>query len=115
MEKFKSVPLAKRIEESKRIISKYPDRIPVIAESDASIQPPLDKIKYLVPNDLTVGQFIMVLRKRIKLQSQSALFMFINNTIPPTSALMKTVYNDLKSEDNFLYVKISGENCFGKK
>jgi GABA(A) receptor-associated protein len=47
-----------------RVRSKYPDRIPVICEKAAkSNVPDIDKKKYLVPSDLTVGQFVLVVRK----------------------------------------------------
>ena len=78
----------RRRAESQRIRSKYPDRIPVICEkSDRSDIPDIDKKKYLVPADLTVGQFIYVIRKRIKLPPERAIFIFVNNVIPPTGAL----------------------------
>lgn len=52
----------------------------------------LDKKKYLVPSDLTVGQFYFLIRKRIQLRPEDALFFFVNNVIPPTSATMGSLY-----------------------
>lgn len=52
----------------------------------------LDKKKYLVPSDLTVGQFYFLIRKRIHLRPEDALFFFVNNQIPPTSATMGQLY-----------------------
>ena len=52
----------------------------------------LDKKKYLVPSDLTVGQFYFLIRKRIRLRPEDALFFFVNNVIPPTSATMGALY-----------------------
>ena len=52
----------------------------------------LDKKKYLVPSDLTVGQFYFLIRKRIHLRPEDALFFFVNNVIPPTSATMGALY-----------------------
>jgi GABA(A) receptor-associated protein len=40
--------------------------------------------RYLVPADLSVGQFVYVVRKRIKLSAEKAIFVFIDNTLPPT-------------------------------
>jgi GABA(A) receptor-associated protein len=40
--------------------------------------------RYLVPADLTVGQFIYVVRKRIKLSPEKAIFVFVKDTLPPT-------------------------------
>lgn len=53
----------------------------------------LDKKKYLVPSDLTVGQFYFLIRKRVHLRPEDALFFFVNNVIPPTSATMGSLYN----------------------
>jgi hypothetical protein len=41
--------------------------------------------RYLVPTDLTVGLFVYVIRKRIKLISEKAIFIFVKNVLPPTS------------------------------
>lgn len=40
--------------------------------------------RYLVPADLTVGQFVYVVRKRIKLSPEKAIFIFVKNILPPT-------------------------------
>lgn len=40
--------------------------------------------RYLVPADLSVGQFVYVVRKRIKLEAEKAIFVFVKNTLPPT-------------------------------
>ena len=58
----------------------------------------LDKKKYLVPSDLTVGQFYFLIRKRIHLRPEDALFFFVNNVIPPTSATMGALYQVSKHE-----------------
>nr|QAR18130.1 ATG8f3 [Nicotiana benthamiana] len=77
--------LEKRRAEASRIREKYPDRIPVIVEkAEKSDIPNIDKKKYLVPADLTVGQFVYVIRKRIKLSAEKAIFIFVDNVLPPT-------------------------------
>ena len=43
--------------------------------------------RYLVPADLTVGQFVYVIRKRIKVSPEKAIFMFVKNVLPPTGVL----------------------------
>ncbi|KAL2467126.1 Autophagy-related protein 8c [Abeliophyllum distichum] len=107
-------PLERRQAESTRIREKYPDRIPVIVEkAEKSDVPNIDKKKYLVPADLTVGQFVYVVRKRIKLSAEKAIFVFVKNMLPPTGSLMSTIYEEYKDEDGFLYVTYSGENTFG--
>ncbi|CAA3008336.1 autophagy-related 8C [Olea europaea subsp. europaea] len=107
-------PLEKRQAESTRIREKYPDRIPVVVEkADKSDVPDIDKKKYLVPADLNVGQFVYVVRKRIKLSAEKAIFIFVENILPPSASLMSKIYEEHKDEDGFLYVTYSGENTFG--
>ncbi|CAO2206599.1 unnamed protein product, partial [Urochloa humidicola] len=75
----------KRQSEANRIREKYPNRIPVIVEkAERSDIPDIDKKKYLVPADLTVGQFVYVVRKRIKHSAEKVIFIFVKNTLPPT-------------------------------
>jgi GABA(A) receptor-associated protein len=106
--------LSKRKAEAARIREKFTDRIPVIVEkAPRSDIPDIDKHKYLVPADLSVGQFVYVIRRRIQLPSEKAIFIFVKNTLPPIAAMMATVYEDHKDEDGFLYITYSGENTFG--
>ena len=111
---FKAVPESKRKAEAKRIRDKYPDRCCVIVtKAHGSNAPSIDRHKYLVPGDLTVGQFTYVVRKRIKVDPAKAIFMFVDNTLPATSALMSNVYEEKKDTDGFLYFVYSSENTFG--
>ncbi|KAK6240027.1 hypothetical protein QUC31_005496 [Theobroma cacao] len=112
----------KRRAEAARIREKYPDRIPgndvycfnvIVEKAERSDIPNIDKKKYLVPADLTVGQFVYVIRKRIKLSAERAIFIFVDSVLPPTGAIMSTIYDEKKDEDGFLYVTYSGENTFG--
>ncbi|KAI5652983.1 hypothetical protein M9H77_30170 [Catharanthus roseus] len=95
--------------ESSLIRKKYPDRIPMVVEkarkSDIS---DVDKKKYLVPAELTIGQFVYVVRRRINLTAEKSIFVFINDT-----GLMSAIYEENKDEDGFLYMSYSGENTFG--
>lgn len=107
--------LEKRQAEAARITQRFKDRVPVICEKvENSDIPEIDKRKYLVPVDLSIGQFVYVIRKRIKLPSEKAIFIFVNDILPPTAALISTIYEEHKDEDGFLYVLYSGENTFGK-
>ena len=104
----------KRKEESSRIMEKYPDKLPIIVEKAKNTDiPNIDKNKYLVPDDLTCGQFVYVIRKRLNLKPEQAIFIFINQILPPTAALIRQVYQEHKHDDGFLYVTYSSENAFG--
>ena len=109
-----SLTFEHRHRESRRIRSKYPDRVPIIVEkSKNSSIPDLDKHKFLVPHDITIGQFMLVIRKRIKLTSDQAIYVFANNSIPTISETIISVYDKCKDEDGFLYITIAGESTFG--
>ncbi|GAP92827.2 putative autophagy-like protein 8 [Rosellinia necatrix] len=101
--KFKDEhPFEKRKAEAERIRQKYSDRIPVICEKvEKSDIATIDKKKYLVPADLTVGQFVYVIRKRIKLSPEKAIFIFVDEVLPPTAALMSSIYEEHKDEDGY--------------
>ena len=106
--------LEKRKAEAERIRAKYPDRIPVIVEKREKCEiPDIDKKKFLVPSDLTMGQFVYVIRKRIKLPADQAIFLFVNNTMPPAGALMSQVYKDHMDYSGFLTLIYSSESTFG--
>ncbi len=103
-----------RLNESKRIMSKYPDRIPVIVnKSDRSNIQEIDKKKYLVPRDMYIGQFTYIIRKNIKLNESEALFVTINNSLVPTNSIMSEIYKNHHDKDGFLYIIYSSENTFG--
>ena len=104
-----------RKQEAVKIRQKYPDRVPVICEKDSKSNiVEIDKKKFLVPKDLTVGQFMFVIRKRINLEAEKAIFLFINNTLPASASLMGQIDEEFKDEDGFLYITYSGENTFGE-
>uniref|UniRef100_A0A7S3PN80 Autophagy-related protein n=1 Tax=Aplanochytrium stocchinoi TaxID=215587 RepID=A0A7S3PN80_9STRA len=111
---MESNTLEERSGESMRIRKKFPDRAPVICEKDPrSDIMDIDKSKFLVPLDISLGHFVYVIRKRINVEPSKSVFLFINNTIPPTAASMSSIYEQYKNEDGFLYVTYSGENTFG--
>uniref|UniRef100_A0A8C5SMC4 Gamma-aminobutyric acid receptor-associated protein n=1 Tax=Laticauda laticaudata TaxID=8630 RepID=A0A8C5SMC4_LATLA len=87
-------PFEKRRSEGEKI-QKYPDRVPVIIEKAPKAQiGDLDKKKYLVSSDLMVGQFYFLIWKRIHLRASDAIFFFVNNVIPLTSATMGQLYQE---------------------
>ncbi len=118
MNKFKfknSFAFVNRLDESQRVITKYPDRVPIICEKNPSCKdaPEIDKTKYLVPRDLTMGQFMYVIRKRIKLGPEKGLFLFVNEKIPASTQQINEIYHKDRDPDGFLYISYATENTFG--
>ena len=112
---YKTHSFDKRIQESNKMLSKHPNSICVIIEkskSDNTI-PDIDKHKYLIPKELTVGQLLYVIRKRIHLTPQQAIFFYVNNTLPSSSITIENLYKQYKDPDGFLYIRYTGENTFG--
>jgi GABA(A) receptor-associated protein len=96
------------------IRKKYPNRIPIIViKNSKSDIPDIDKNKFLVPNDLSIAQFLFTIRKRIKLRPEQSLFLFVKNTLPRSDILLQQLYKEMQDEDGFLYITYSGENTFG--
>ena len=117
MQKFKNLSLNQRQTESTNIMKKYPEKIPILVyktEKSSQPIPDLDKNKFLVTRDLTIGQFLYIIRKRLKLESTKALFIFTEKgIIPVTHDPISVVYENHKNEDGFLYFQYSSENTFG--
>ena len=108
---------SERHHECNSIMTKYLDRIPIICEknyNDNSL-PDIDKHKYLVPHEITVGEFICVIRKRIQLQPGDSLFLFVGqfSSIIPSNVCINSLYDQHKNMDGFLYITYSKENTFG--
>ena len=115
MEHFKSLTtLEERKIHTSTAMKKYNGRIPVyVYKHNKSHLGDVPKHKFLVPTDITVGQFIYIIRKQMSLTSEQGIFIFIDNLLPPTSALMSQMYKDHCDEDGFLYIAVSHENVFG--
>jgi len=97
------------------IIKKFPDRVPVIIEKEENCKsvPQIDRNKFLVPDYFTMAELIHIIRTKITLTSEKAIFVFINNELVNTSKLVREVYESHKEHDGFLYVKYASENTFG--
>ncbi|VDP53438.1 unnamed protein product [Schistosoma curassoni] len=137
--KFKEThTFEQRQQDSSKIKAKYPNRVPVVVERHRHSQiPDIDKHKFLVPDDVTVAQFMWIIRKRIDISSEKALFLFVEKNMPQTrifestrtyyslnytvisiyfnhfSATIGQLYHNFHDDDGFLYISYSGENSFG--
>tara|TARA_A100001388_G_C28387444_1_gene319899 strand:- start:37 stop:444 length:408 start_codon:yes stop_codon:yes gene_type:complete len=113
---FQQLPFEKRKHESSTILKKYPDKVGIIVQKSNKCYEDieLDKQKFLVPKNITMGQFLFIIRKRLKLKAEKAIYMFTENcSIPPTSYLISNIYAQNVNEDGFLYMYYTSENTFG--
>ncbi|XP_044198956.1 microtubule-associated proteins 1A/1B light chain 3C [Thunnus albacares] len=107
---------ATRKQEVAGIRSKFPNKIPVIIEryEREKFLPPLDKTKFLVPHELTMTQFVTIIRNRMALLPTQAFYLLINNSgLASMSLTMAQVYKDHQDEDGFLYMTYASQEIFG--
>ena len=48
-----------------------------------------------------------------QLRPEKAIFIFVSSVLPPSAALMSSIYEEHRDEDGFLYIQYSGEHTFG--
>lgn len=105
----------KRKNETDRVRLKYPERVPVMVfKSPGCLLSDIGKNKFLVPIDMTLSQFVAIIRQRINIKQDNAIFIFINNLLPPLSKTMISLYEEYKQNDGFLYIHYNGESTFGR-
>ena len=108
--------LEKRKKEYERIVKEYTNRIPIICESDPKSKlPNLKKVKYLVPNDMTISQFQFIIRRNLDLEEGYALYLITNkNTTVTGDKTVLEIYNIYKDkEDKLLYLHYTSELTWG--
>lgn len=101
--------------EAEKLRTKFPGKIPIFVTraTNARDMPDLPKHKFLAPSHLSVGQFLYIIRKHIQLPPEKALFIFVGNTLPMSSALLSELYTNYKSNDGALRMTYTSENTFG--
>ena len=100
---------------SEKLMKLYPDKIPIICEKDPrSKLKKMDKTKYLMPEDLTVSQFNLLIRTKIELNPGYALFLLAIVKHSEYSIVGETRLRDIyeryaNKEDGFLYIVYAEE------
>ncbi|XP_023685213.1 microtubule-associated protein 1 light chain 3 gamma [Paramormyrops kingsleyae] len=108
--------LATRKDEVCSIRSKFPNKLPVIVERYVREKhlPLLDKTKFLVPFELTMGQFLSLLRSKIDLSPTQTLYLMLSDhSMSCMSASMGEIYTQYRDPDGFLYITYTSQDMFG--
>ncbi|KAL5564636.1 hypothetical protein UlMin_027800 [Ulmus minor] len=99
--------LYERLQESRNMIAKYPDRVPVIIEKYSRTDlPDMEKQKH---DSWTVH----ILSSRLHLAPGKAVLVFVNDNLPQIASCMDKEHQTYKDEDGFLYMCYSSEKTFG--
>ena len=117
----KTKSFTERINESTKILAKYPFSIPVIVETnDMIIRKNIKKYKFLVPESVTASHLIFSIRRQFEFESNKAIFLYCDNMLLSGTSLLSEIYENykernckLKDFDKFLYITVSTENTFG--
>ncbi len=111
--KYWQKDLEQRKLEFSKLKIKYPDRVPIIVESKSK-HIILDKNKFLIEQDRTMGDLLYFIRRHVKLRPDESIFLFCNNEMIPMNEMLMSVYNrNFHKEDGFLYMTIQTESTFG--
>jgi hypothetical protein len=104
--------------ETDNIKLKHPNRVPIlisVSQNDKSLFNLITNHKYMIPKDMTFTEFIQIIRHRIHLDSNEALFAILSeqNIMPKMSSLVGELYEKYKSNDGYLVITLTKENTFG--
>lgn len=112
---FESTPLPQRIIDFHRVSKQYPDKYPIIVLSDDKT-PQLDKQKYMVIKTMTFGQFATIIRSRLTLTQDMALFYFVGKykkCVHHSQTIGELASLFANADDHFLVIHYRGESAFG--
>ena len=103
-------------DELANILKKHPGKIPLYitkANNSTTPIPDIKKHKFLVPEEFTMANIQHTIRLWLKLKPEEAIFLFINNSIPPHGVSMIELYQRYMSRDGLLRITYTSENTFG--
>ena len=107
--------LEERKSEFQKVKQKHPEKIAIICEkSPKSKIRDIEKSKFLINSDITFNQFSQMIRHKLQMSKEEALFFLANGKTTLTgNDSMLEVYNKFKNEDGFLYIAYASEEIWG--
>jgi GABA(A) receptor-associated protein len=99
---------------SDRIINKYLNRYPILLWTLGS-NIIIKKRKFIVPGNITIGQFLYVLRKQlIDFNSSDGLFLIVEGAgiMLPSNQIVEKIWKEY-NVNGFIRLALTKENTFG--
>jgi len=100
-------------EEIAKVQAKFPTRVIVLVNAHRELDPPLQKYKFLVPPELAFCSLAALVRKRMELHPQDALYFFSGNKMLPMHHTMRQIRRDHADRSGVVRIVYSSENTFG--
>ena len=96
-----------RYNECLHIMQTYPKRIPIILEHQANRKKKYKdiKVKYVVSNQLTIRQFLYIIKTKLDIEEDDELKCIIDNILVKAEDNVQDVYQKNKDKDGYVYIK----------
>ena len=106
----------KRKEQSQYLLTKYPDKVPVILEKDPSSKIlELKKTNFLLEKKSTVNQLLQLIRRKTELKEGEALFLQAKAKYGISGEkTIGEIYKEYKDDDGFIYIMYTTELIYGQ-
>jgi GABA(A) receptor-associated protein len=105
--------LEQRKTDSAGIRKKHPGHIPVILLNNKNDPKINIRTKYLLPRNLKLGEFMLMIRTKLDIKQEEALFFYVDNILPQISSTIEDIDKIHRNDDGFLYFTFAMENIYG--
>jgi len=96
-----------------KLLNENPHRVPIMVRPEKSDR----TYRFLVQEEMSLMQFMILLRKKIKLDPAQSIYVFVKSgkeaTLPPTSSTIGSIYHEHKDKKLVLNLVYAKENVFG--
>ena len=114
----KTLTFETRENESRKIIEQNPNKVPIICLKDPNSHLiEMKKTRYLLDKSFTISQFTSLIKQKLKLNSNEALFLIAKKRNKNYSLAgdipMSQAYDEFKEKDGFLYILYTSKEIWG--